>query len=86
MQAGKSMTTRKKHHAVTRPPMPVGTASWITDQLNGIRTLERNLSKRLKSRAPQNRKVLLDRIGDLNQRIEGLDRALDEFMWSGSAA
>jgi hypothetical protein len=85
------MTTRKKHNAVNRPAMTAGaaiagTASWIADELIGIWTLERSLSKRLESRTPQNQKALLNHIQDLNRRIDLLDRALDEYVWTGSAA
>lgn len=74
------MMTRKKHTAVTRPPMILGTVSWIADELIGIRTLEQRLSRRLQSRAPQNSQSLLSGIENLNLRIDVLDRALDEYI------
>jgi hypothetical protein len=80
------MTTHKKHDTMNRPNLIAGTASWIADELIGIRTLERRLCKRMQSRAPQDRKVLLSHIQDLNQRIDLLDRALDEYICTGSAA
>lgn len=78
--------TRKKHPIVTRTPMILGTVSWIADALIGIRTLEQNLSMRLQSRAPQNSQILHTRIQDLNQRIDLLDRALDEYINTGKVA
>ena len=80
------MMTRTKHPIVSRPRMILGTVSWIADQLIGIRTLEQRLSRRLKSRAPQNRQSLLSGIHDLNQRIELLDQALDEYISTGKVA
>jgi hypothetical protein len=59
--------------------MIFGAVSWIVDELIGIRTVEQRLSRRLQSRAPQNSQILLSRIQDLNQRIDLLDRALDEY-------
>jgi hypothetical protein len=58
--------------------MILGRASWIADELIGIRTLEQRLSKKLKSGRTQNRQYLLSNIQDLNWRVELLDRALDE--------
>lgn len=66
--------------------MIFGTVSWIADELIGIRTLEQRLSRRLQSRAPQNGQLLLTRIQDLNQRIDLLDRALDEYISTGKVA
>ena len=80
------MMTRKKRPAMNRTPMILGTVSWIADELIGIRTLEQRLSRRLESPAPQNRQFLLSRIQDLNQRIELLDRALDEYISTGKVA
>lgn len=78
--------TRKKHLFTTRPPMILGTVSWIADELIGIRTLEQRLSKRLESRAPQNSQSLLSGIHNLNQRIDVLDQALDEYISTGKVA
>ena len=61
----------------------MGTVSWITDELIGIRTLEQRLSKKLESPTPQDSRFLLDRIQDLNLRVELLDRALDEYIGAG---
>lgn len=80
------MMTRRKHSVVARAPMILGTVSWIADELVGIRTLEQRLSRRLESRAPQNSQSLLNGIQDLNQRIEVLDRALDEYISTGKVA
>jgi hypothetical protein len=80
------MMTRRKHLAATRPPMILGTVSWIADELIGIRTLEQRLSRRLESRAVQNSQSLLSGIQDLNQRIDVLDRALDEYISTGKVA
>ena len=80
------MMTRKNHPAATRPPMILGTVSWIADELIGIRTLEQRLSRRLQSRAPQNSQSLLSGIHNLNQRIDVLDRALDEYISTGKVA
>ena len=66
--------------------MILGTVSWIADELIGIRTLELHLSRRLQSRGPQNRQFLHSRIQDLNQRIDLLDRALDEYISTGKVA
>jgi hypothetical protein len=80
------MMTRKKRPAMNRTPMILGTVSWIADELIGIRTLEQRLSRRLESPDPQNRQFLLSRIQDLNQRIDLLDRALDEYITTGKVA
>ena len=74
------MMTRKKHLVQTRIPMIPETVSWIADELIGIRTLEQRLSRRLESGSPQNSQTLLNGIQNLNQRIDLLDRALDEYM------
>jgi hypothetical protein len=66
--------------------MILGTVSWIADELIGIRTLEQCLSRRLESRAPQDKTFLVSRIQDLNQRIDLLDRALDEHISTGKVA
>jgi len=79
------MMTRKKHLVVNRPPMILGTVSWIADELIGIRMVEQRLSRRLQSR-PQNSQALLSGIQDLNQRIDVLDRALDEYISTGKVA
>jgi hypothetical protein len=65
--------------------MILGRASWIADELIGIRTLEQRLSKKLKSGRPQNRQYLLSNIQDLNWRVELLDQALDEVGASQAA-
>ena len=80
------MMTRKKHSIMTRTPIIFGPVSWIADELIGIRTLEQRLSRRLQSRAPQNNQFLLSGIQDLNQRIDLLDRALDEYIATGKVA
>ena len=80
------MMTRKKHLAATRPPMILGTVSWIADELIGIRTLEQRLSRRLESRALHDNQSLLSGIQDLNHRIDVLDRALDEYISTGKVA
>ena len=80
------MMTRKKRSVVTRPAMIFGTVCWIADELIGIRILEQRLSRRLESRAPQNSQSLLSGIHDLNQRIDVLDRALDEYISTGKVA
>jgi hypothetical protein len=66
--------------------MILGTVSWIADELIGIRTLEQRLSRRLESRGVQNSHSLLSGIQDLNQRIDVLDRALDEYISTGKVA
>lgn len=86
------MMTRHKRSIVNRTPAILGTVSWIADELIGIRTLELRLSKRLQSTArlqstvPQDNQILLSRIHDLNQRIDLLDRALDEYISTGKVA
>lgn len=75
-----------KNPPTTTTPMIFGTVSWIADELMGIRTLEQRLSKRLKSRTPPNKGALRNRIQDLNQRIDLLDRALDEYISTGKVA
>ena len=65
--------------------MILGRASWIADELIGIRTLEQQLSKKLKSGRMQNRQYLLSNIQDLNWRVELLDRALDEVDTSSAS-
>ena len=77
------MMTRKKH---SRPPMILGTVSWIADELIGIRTVEQRLSRRLESRAPQSSQSLRSGIHALNERIDVLDRALDEYISTGKVA
>jgi hypothetical protein len=59
-------------------PMILGKPSWIADELIGIRTLEQQLDRKLKSGRAQNRENLLSNIQDLNWRVALLDRALDE--------
>ncbi len=66
--------------------MILGGTSWIADELNGIRTLELRLSRKLKSGRPQNRQYLLSNIEDLNWRVELLDRALYEYVGTGQQA
>jgi len=78
--------THKKYSVVRRPAMILGTISWIADELIGIRTVEQRLSRRLQSRAPQNSQSLLTGIQDLNQRIDVLDRALDQYISTGKVA
>jgi hypothetical protein len=80
------MMTRKKHPVLTQPPMILGTVSWIADELIGIRMVEQRLSRRLQSRVPQNSQALLSGIQHLNQRIDVLDRALDEYISTGKVA
>ena len=80
------MMTRTTRAAMTRTPMVLGTVSWIADELIDIRTLELRLSRRLQSRGPQDNQVLRSRIQDLNQRIDLLDRALDEYISTGKVA
>ena len=80
------MTTRKKHPVIARTPIIFGTVSWIADELIGIRTIEQRLSRRLQSRAPQNSHSLRSGIQDLNQRIDVLERALDEYISTGKVA
>jgi hypothetical protein len=74
------MTTPVHTHKnqLRQDTMILGRASWIADELIGIRTLEQRLSRKLKSTRPQNRQYLLNHIEDLNWRVELLDRALDE--------
>ena len=73
------MITSKQPTPQSQPPVIFGAISWIVDELIGIRTVEQRLSRRLQSRAPKNSQLLLSRIQDLNQRIDLLDRALDEY-------
>ena len=53
---------------------------------SGFERVEQRLSRRLQSRAPQNSQSLLTGIQDLNQRIDLLDRALDEYIGTGKVA
>lgn len=78
------MTSKKRSSAPT--PVIFGTVSWIADELIGIRTLEQHLSRRLQSQTPQDKQFLFSRIQDLNQRINLLDRALDEYIGTGKVA
>ena len=81
------MNVQKKNLESGRNPGVFGDVSWIADELNGIRTLEERLSRKLNSKpATGNNRVLLDGIRDLNTRVELLDRALDEFSRSRRAA
>ena len=80
------MMTRKTNTVVTGPPRIFGAVTWIANELIGIRTLEQRLSRRLQARGPQNNQLLLSRIQDLNQRIDVLDRALDEYISTGKVA
>jgi len=64
----------------------LGRASWIADELIGIRTLEKRLSKKLKSALAANDRVLVDGIRDLNTRVDLLDRVLDEYSRTRRAA
>jgi len=64
----------------------LGRASWIADELIGIRALEQRLSKKLKSALVANNRVLVDGIRDLNTRVDLLDRALDEYSRTRRAA
>ena len=80
------MMIRKRHTLATRPAMILGTVSWIADELIGIRMVEQRLSRRLQSRVPQNSQALLSGIQHLNQRIDVLDRALDEYISTGKVA
>jgi len=77
------MMTRKKNSVPERTPEVLGTVSWIADELIGIRTLEQRLHRRLGSRAPLNSQSLLSGIQVLNQRIDVLDRALDDYISTG---
>ena len=83
----KRMNVPKKNLESSRNSGVFGKASWIADELMGIRTLEERLSKKLNSKpAASNNRVLLNGIRDLNTRLEMLDRALDEFSRSRRAA
>jgi hypothetical protein len=66
-----------KNHLLQDPTI-LGRSSWIADELVGIRTLEQQLCKKLKSGRLENRQYLLHHIQDLNWRVELLDRALDD--------
>ena len=74
------MTTPVNAHKnhLLQDPMISGRSSWIADELIGIRTLEQQLCKKLKSGRLENRQYLLNHIQDLNWRVELLDRALDD--------
>jgi hypothetical protein len=81
------MNVQKKNLESGRNPGAFSKVSWIADELMGIRTLEERLSKKLNSKpAASSNRVLLDRLRDLNTRVELLDRALDEFSRSRRAA
>lgn len=80
------MMTHRTPIVVNGSPRILGTVSWLADELMGIRTLEQRLSRRLQARGPQNNQLLLSRIQDLNQRIDLLDRALDEYISTGKVA
>jgi hypothetical protein len=83
----KRMNVSKKNLESSRNSGVSGKASWIADELIGIRTLEERLSKKLNSKpAAANNRVLLDGIQDLKTRVELLDRALDELSRSRRAA
>ena len=56
-----------------------GTISSIADELIGIRTTEQRLCEEIESRGGQNNSYLLDRIEDLNSRVDKLDHTLDEY-------
>lgn len=81
------MNVPKKNLGSGRNPGVFGKATWIANELMGIRTLEERLSKKLRSTpAASKNQVLLNGIRDLNTRVELLDRALDEFSRSRRAA
>jgi hypothetical protein len=72
---------RCRNRYETRGPIQ---AAWIVDELIGIRALEQRLSEELNG-APDSCAVqLLDRVHDLNMRVEILDRALDELIAPGA--
>jgi len=80
------MNAQKRNLESNRNAVVLGSISWIADELIGIRTLEKRLSKKLKATSAASSRVLLDGIRDLNTRVELLDRALDEFSRTGRAA
>jgi hypothetical protein len=80
------MNAQKRNLESNRNAVVLGSISWIADELIGIRTLEKRLSKKLKATSAASSRVLLDGIRDLNTRVELLDRALDEFSRRGRAA
>ncbi len=59
--------------------MILGTLSWIADELIGIKTIERRLSKCLVSKTPPDSRLLVNRIQYLNLRVTLLDRVLDDY-------
>jgi hypothetical protein len=67
-------------------PKTLAKASWIADELIGIRMLEERLSKKLQSAPAVDNRALLAGIRDLNARVEMLDLALDQVSRSGRAA
>ena len=73
------MIASKKRQDTAPDAVIFGPISWIVDELIGIRTVEQRLSKKLESGAPTNSRLFLNKIHDLNLRVEVLDRALDEF-------
>jgi hypothetical protein len=80
------MMISRRRPIASGTPMIFGAVSWIVDELIGIRTVEQRLSRRLQSRVPKNNQILLNRIEDLNRRIDLLDRALDEYSGTGKVA
>ena len=56
-----------------------GTISSIADELIGIRTTEQRLCEEIGSPSGQNNSYLLDRIEDLNARLDKLDRTLNGY-------
>ena len=80
------MNVQKKNLEYGRNLGALGRASWIADELIGIRTLEQRLSKKFKSRSTADNRVLLAGIRNLKTRVELLDRALDEFSRTRRAA
>ena len=82
----KRMEVANKNIVNGRIAGTAGKASWIANELIGIRTLEERLSKKLKARSASNHRMLLNGIRSLNTRVELLDRALDEFSRSRGAA
>lgn len=80
------MNAPKKRPRTGHNAVILGRLSWIADELIGIRTLEHRLSRRLKSRTPQDSHFLFSRIQDLNMRVDLLDRALEEYVSPGRRA
>lgn len=70
----------KRPETRQKNPKIFGTISWIAQELDGIRTIEQRLCKKLESGTPTDKRFLVDEIRELNVRVHVLDQALDKYV------